>query len=83
VKAIRTNELEAGMFAACMMDTPNAGGIHVHMQGEIVEVKACDMWGVASETHTTIHIRERGADKWDVKSRTVHNSHIWLVRTIS
>lgn len=81
MKAVRTNELEAGMFAALMMDLPNCKGIEVQNQGEIVEVKHTDMWGVASETHTTVYIKERGAADWDVKVHTVHNSHLWLVRT--
>lgn len=82
MKAIKTNELEVGTFVAHMMDTPNAGGIHVHQQGEVVEVKACDMWGVASETHTTVVLRERGKASWDTRMSTVHNSHMWLVRTL-
>ena len=83
MKAVQTNELEAGTFAALMMDTPNAGGIAVQIQGEIVEVKHTDMWGVASKDQTTVFIRERGAvDKYDVKVRTVHNSHTWMVRTL-
>lgn len=82
MKAVRTNELEAGTFAALMIDTPNAGGIQVHFQGEIVEVKPTDMWGTPSEIQTTVYVRGRGADKYDVKVRTVHNSHIWLVRTL-
>lgn len=83
MKAVRTNELEAGMFAALMMDTPNAGGIRVHIQGEIIEVKSTDMWGVASDIQTTVVLRERGASRmgWDDVMRTVHNSHTWLVRT--
>lgn len=82
MKAAKTSELEAGTFAALMMDTPNAGGIQVVIQGEITKVEPCDMWGVASEIQTTVYIRERGADKYDVKVRTVHNSHTWMVRTL-
>lgn len=83
MKAVKTNELEAGMFAAHMLDTPNAGGIQVAKQGEIVSVEACDMWGVASETHTTVVLRERGAASWDTRMSTLHNSHMWLVRTLA
>lgn len=82
MKAVKTSELEAGTYAAHMLDFPNIKGIEVFHQGEITKVEACDMWGVASETHTTVYIRERGADKYDVKVRTVHNSHTWLVRTL-
>lgn len=82
MKAVRTNELEAGMYAALMMDLPNCKGVEVHMQGQIDRVEACDMWGVPSDTHTTVYIRLRGADKYDVKVRTVNNSHLWLVRTL-
>lgn len=82
MKAVRTNELEAGTFAALMMDTPNAGGIHVQFQGEIVEVKPTDMWGTPSDILTTVYVKERGAADWDVKVRTIHNTHMWLVRTL-
>lgn len=82
MKAVKTNELEAGTFAAHVSDTPNAGGIHVTMQGEILEVKHTDMWGVASETHTSVLIRPCGADQYGAVLRTVHNSHMWLVRTL-
>lgn len=84
MKAVRTNELEVGQWAAHMTDLPNCKGIEVLDQGEIVEVKHVDMWGVASETHTTVVIRERGASYmgWDDKMLTVHNSHMWLVRTL-
>jgi hypothetical protein len=82
VKTVKSNELEAGMWAAHAHDLPNCGGIQIGRQGEIVEVKHTDMWGVASETHTTVYLRERGADKYDVKVLTFHNSHMWLVRTL-
>jgi hypothetical protein len=82
MKAVQTNELEAGTFAAFAHDLPNCGGIQIGIQGEIVEVKHTDMWGTASEIQTTVYIRERGADKYDVKVRTFHNSHMWLVRTL-
>lgn len=82
MKTVKTNELKVGDWAAHMMDTPNAGGIKVHQQGLIVEVKHCDMWGTPSETHTSIILRERGKAEWDTRMSTVHNSHVWLVRTL-
>lgn len=82
MKAVKANELEAGMFAAYAHDLPNCGGIQIGIQGEVVEVKHTDMWGVASETHTTVFIRKPGGDVYDVKVRTFHNSHTWLVRTL-
>lgn len=82
MKAVRTNELEAGTYAAHISDLPNCKGIEVHMQGEIDRVEPCDMWGTPSDILTTVYIRLRGADKYDVKVRTVNNSHIWLVRTL-
>lgn len=82
MKAVRTNELQVGDWAAHMMDLPNCRGIEVFQQGEILEVKHCDMWGTPSETHTSLTIRERGAGEWDLKHPTVHNSHMWLVRTL-
>jgi hypothetical protein len=84
MKAVRTNELQVGDWAAHMMDLPNCRGIEVFQQGEIISVEHCDVWGTPSETHTTIVIRERGASPkgWDDKMSTIHNSHMWLVRTL-
>lgn len=82
MKAVKTNELKVGDWAAHMMDLPNIKGIEVRQQGEVVEVSPTDMWGVASETHTTVVLKERGAKPWDTKTSTVHNSHVWLVRTL-
>jgi hypothetical protein len=82
VKAVNTNELQVGDWAAHMWDLPNCKGIEVDVQGEVLEVKHCDMWGVDSETHTTVILKEKGSDKWDRKHMTVHNSHMWLVRTL-
>lgn len=82
MKAVRTNELSVGDWAAHMMDAPGLRGIEVHQQGEIVSVTHTDMWGVSSETHTTVVIRERGKASWDTRMSTVHNSHMWLVRTL-
>ena len=82
MNTVKTNELKVGDWAAHMIDTPNAGGIHVHQQGEIVSVEPHDMWGTPSETHTTVVLRERGKAEWDTKMSTVHNSHTWLVRTL-
>lgn len=82
MKAVKTNELEVGTYAAHMMDAPNLRGIEVFRQGEILEVKHCDMWGADSETHTTVVMRERGKPQWDTRMATVHNSHTWLVRTL-
>lgn len=83
MKAVKTNELEAGQWAAHMIDLPNCKGIEAMVQGRIIKTEACDMWGVASETHTTLTIREVGASPmgWHDIMRTVHNSHTWLVRT--
>jgi len=82
MNTVKTNELKVGDWAAHMMDLPNCKGIEVHQQGEVVEVKHCDMWGTPSETHTTVVLKARGAAAWDTKMSTVHNSHTWLVRTI-
>lgn len=81
MKAVRTSELKAGDYAALMMDLPNCSGIEVMKQGEIERVEPTDMWGTPSEILTTVYMRDRGAaDKYDVKVRTVNNSHMWLVR---
>lgn len=80
MKAVKTNELKVGDWAAHMVDLPNCKGIEVKDQGEIVDVKHCDMWGVPSETHTSVELRPKGADEWTVRYMTVHNSHTWLVR---
>jgi hypothetical protein len=83
MKAVRTNELEAGMFAALVMDTPNAGGVQVTRQGIIEKIEAADMYGVPSEHLQLIHFRKQGStNPWDIEVITVNNSHLWLVRTI-
>lgn len=84
MKAVKTNELEVGQWAAHVIDLPNCKGIEVKDQGRIIKSEACDMWGTPSETHTTLTIRKAGASKhgWDDDMLTVHNSHTWLVRTL-
>lgn len=80
MKVLRTNELEAGMFAALVMDTPNAGGIHVVRQGTIEKIEAADSYGVPSEHLQLIHFRPKGGNMWSTQVITVNNSHMWLVR---
>lgn len=82
MRAVTTNELKVGDWAAHMTDLPNCRGIEVMDQGEIVKVTHCDMWGTESHYLTTVVLRERGKAAWDTKMITVHNSHTWLVRTL-
>jgi hypothetical protein len=81
MKAVKTNELEPGMFAAHVMDLPNCGGIQVARQGTIERIEATDMWGTVSEIQQTIWFKPVGGDDWSTVVITVHNSHNWLVRT--
>lgn len=80
MESLRTNQLKAGMFAALVMDTPNAGGIHIVRQGTIEKIQAADMYGSPSEILSLIHIRPKGGDMWSTQVITVNNSHMWLVR---
>lgn len=80
--AVKTSDLKVGDWAARVTDLPNCGGIQVTVQGEIMRVTASDMWGTASDSLTTVHIKQAGAEDWDVAVHTVHNSHTWMVRTV-
>lgn len=81
MKAVKSNELEVGQWAAHMLDLPNCKGIEVMDQGEITKVEHCDMWGTPSEVYTTLVLLPKYGKPWDGKMITVHNSHMWLVRT--
>lgn len=81
MKAVKTNELKVGDWAAHMLDLPNCKGIETMAQGEITQVEHCDRWGVPSEEYTTVLIVPKGGKSWDGTMHTVHNSHMWLVRT--
>lgn len=82
MKAVKTNELVAGDYAAHAMDLPNCGGIQITRHGVIERIEAQDMWGSPSETQSLIWFRPSGGDEWSTVVITVHNSHTWLVRTI-
>lgn len=81
MKAVRTDELKAGDFAALIMDMPNVKGIEVMRQGTIEKIEPADMYGTYSETLQLIYFKPRGGDDWSTQVITVNNSHLWLVRT--
>ena len=80
MKAVKTNELKVGDYAAHLMDSPNCGGIEVMRQGIIERIEPRDMWGAPSDHLQLIEIKVKGQHYPQVI--TVHNSHTWLVRTL-